>query len=69
MKMMAKNFRLVLHTMTTDWVDYRSLTKRGKRIMVYYSRKGRQFNKFSTVFLALSVIGEVRQSNNIYYKI
>jgi len=62
MKVMAKNFRLVLHAMITDWVDYRSMTKRAKRIMVYYATKGRQFNKFSTIFLALSVTGEVRQS-------
>jgi len=69
MKVMAKNFRLVLHAMTTDWMDYRFMTKQSKRIMVYYATKGRQFNKFSTIFLALSVIGKVRQSSNIYYKI
>jgi len=58
MKVMAKNFRLVLHAMITDWADYRYLTKRSQRIMVYYARKGRGFSILSTALMTLAGIGE-----------
>jgi len=58
MKVMAKNFRLVLHAMITDWADYRYLTKRSQRIMLYYARKGRGFSILSTALMTLAGIGE-----------
>jgi len=58
MKVMAKNFRIVLHAMTIDWKDYRYLTKRNQRIMVYYARKGRGFSILSTALMTLAGIGE-----------
>jgi len=58
MKVMAKNFRHILHAMSTDWRDYRNLTKRGQRIMIYYARKGRGFSILSTTLMTLAVIGE-----------
>jgi len=58
MKVMAKNFRLVLHAMTTDWADYRYLTKQSQWIMIYYARKGRRFSIFSIALLALTGTGE-----------
>jgi len=58
MKVMAKNFRLVLHAMTTDWANYRYLPKRSQWIMICYARKGRAFSIFSTALLALTGTGE-----------
>ncbi|XP_012536419.1 odorant receptor 22c isoform X2 [Monomorium pharaonis] len=57
MKVMARNFRLVLCAMTADWTDYRYLTKRDRRIMVHYARRGRRFSILSTILLALVLIG------------
>lgn len=58
MKVMAKNFRLVLHMMITDWADYRYLLNRGRRIMVYYARRGMRFTILCTAFSTLSTMGE-----------
>ncbi|XP_011865600.1 PREDICTED: odorant receptor 82a-like [Vollenhovia emeryi] len=57
MKVMAGNFRLVLRTMTADWVDYRYLARSGRRVMVYYANRGRRFSILSTALLMLSVTG------------
>lgn len=62
MKMMARNFRLILHTITVNWAKYRYLTKRDRQIMVSYARRGRRFSILNAVLLTLSVVGE--KSNN-----
>lgn len=58
MKVMAKNFRLVLHMMITDWADYCYLTKRGQRIMIYYTRRGKRFTILCTTLSTLVIMGE-----------
>ncbi|XP_011684992.1 PREDICTED: odorant receptor 22c-like isoform X2 [Wasmannia auropunctata] len=57
MKVMAKNFQHILHTITTDWADFRYMTKRARRIMAYYARRGRRFCILSTTLLTISIIG------------
>lgn len=58
MKIMARNFRFVLHTMTVDWSNYRYLARKSRRTMVYYAKRGRRFSILSTVLVMLSVMGK-----------
>lgn len=58
MKVMARNFRFILHTMTVDWANYRHLAKKSRRIMTYYAKRGRRFSILSTVLMMLSITGK-----------
>ncbi|XP_071631391.1 odorant receptor 10-like [Temnothorax longispinosus] len=57
MKVMARNFRFILYTMTADWANYRYLAKRSRQIMIYYAKRGRRFSILSTVLLMLATMG------------
>lgn len=58
MKVMARNFRFILHEMTVDWANYCHLAKRSRRIMTYYAKRGRRFSILSTVLMMSSITGE-----------
>lgn len=67
MKVMAGNFRLILHAMTVDWANARFLTKRCHRIMTYYAGRGRRFSILSTVLVMLSIAGK-KSDNQVTIK-